>query len=107
MTVRGLESQGDWLAFADGVTLHVECKRQEIARVWQWQAQALAESPPGTTPVVAFRRSHGQWWAMLPLLELANLLETFPAAPGDVAGAPAEHIPPYFPAPSPTTKGGR
>lgn len=74
LTVRGLESSGDWLAIAGGVTLHVECKRQEIARVWLWQEQAELEAPPGTVPVVAFRRSRGRWWAMVPLDHLAGLV---------------------------------
>lgn len=68
---RGLEGSGDWLALGHGLTLHVECKRQEVARPWLWQAQAILEAPPHTLPLVAFRRSRSPWWAMAPLAELA------------------------------------
>lgn len=86
--VRNLEGTGDHLiVFAPivgpaletdtirhGITLHIECKRQEIARPWAWLAQAEAEAPSGTVPVVAFRRNHGRWYAMLPLEQLAEIL---------------------------------
>jgi Holliday junction resolvase len=72
--VRGLESEGDWLALASGLVLHVESKRQEIARPWLWQAQALAEAPAGALPTVWFRRSRTPWWVMAPGLELAHAL---------------------------------
>lgn len=74
LTVRGLEGAGDHLVVCGGgLTLHSEVKRQEIARPWQWLAQAEAEAPAGTVPVVAFRRSRGRWYAMLPLDDLAAI----------------------------------
>lgn len=81
--VRGLESSGDWLALGHGVTLHVESKRQEVARPWAWGAQAIAEAPAGTLPVVAFRRSRSPWWAQVPL---ADLLAVFARANKTVNG---------------------
>lgn len=72
--VRGLEGEGDWLALGYGLTLHVECKRQEVARPWLWQAQALAEAPPGTLPTVWFRRSRSIWWVMAPGVALAQTI---------------------------------
>lgn len=74
-TVRGLEATGDHLAFGHGLTLHVETKRTENARPWQWLAQAEPETPPGATTVVAFRRNRSRWYAIVPLEQLAAALE--------------------------------
>lgn len=73
-TVRGLEGAGDHLAIGHGLVVHVESKRQEVARPWLWQAQAILEAPPGSLPLVAFRRSRSPWWGMAPLDELAAAL---------------------------------
>lgn len=77
LTVRGLEGSGDHLVVCGpGVwpTLHSEVKRHETARPWAWFEQARAEAPPGTTPVVAFRRNRSPWLALLPLDELAAIV---------------------------------
>lgn len=80
--VRGLEASGDHLAFRDGLVLHVETKRQEVARPWLWMEQAIAEAPAGTTPVVAMRRSRSPWLVMLPLDDLLAMIgEATDAAP--------------------------
>jgi Holliday junction resolvase len=82
--VRGLEGLGDHLvvrhtANAEPVSsrnralLHIECKRQERVRLPEWLAQAKAEAPQGTIPVVAFRQNKGEWYAALPLESLAEL----------------------------------
>jgi hypothetical protein len=73
--LRGLEGSGDWLAFAHGTTQHVEVKRQEVARPWLGQEQALAEAPAGTLPVVVFRRSRSEWWTMAPTAALLAAVE--------------------------------
>lgn len=73
-TIRGLEASGDWLAYGLGTTQHVETKRQEIARPWLWFEQAQAQAPPGTLPVVAFRRSRSPWLALVPLEDLLREL---------------------------------
>jgi hypothetical protein len=73
-TVRGLEGEGDWLALGDSLVLHVECKRQEVARPWLWGEQALAEAPPSTLPLVFFRRSRSPWWVMSPAAALVPVL---------------------------------
>ena len=73
--VRGLEGTGDYLMLGpDSLTLHMECKRQETARPWLWIAQAEADAPRGTVPVVAFRRNYSKWYAMLSADLLAYLL---------------------------------
>lgn len=87
--VRGLEGQGDHLAIRERLVtmpggdlhahllreaLHVEVKRQERLQLWQWVAQADAEAPPGTVPVVAFRRSRDEWRACLSLADLLRLI---------------------------------
>lgn len=74
--VRGLEGSGDWLAIAGGLTLHVEAKRQEVARPWLWGEQAIREAPRGTLPLVAMRRSHSPWYGLLPLDPLLAALAT-------------------------------
>lgn len=77
LVVRGLEGGGDHLvvgAPAAGLVLHSEVKRQETARPWLWWEQATEEAPPGTIPVVAFRRNRSRWLAMIDLEQLAKLL---------------------------------
>lgn len=81
-TVRGLEGSGDFLALHHGLVLHVETKRHEVARPWQWQAQAILEAPSDTLPLVAFRRSRSPWWAMCPLDELLDAFRTASARSG-------------------------
>jgi hypothetical protein len=82
--VRGLEGSGDHLCIIErrpewghdgrGLTIHSEVKRQERLQLWQWIAQAEAESPPGAVPVVAFRRNRSPWYAAVRLATLAELL---------------------------------
>jgi hypothetical protein len=79
LTVRGLEGEGDHVVIGHRhlpfrATLHSEVKRCETARPWVWMTQAEKEAPPGSVPVVSFRRSHSKWYAMLPLDDLARLL---------------------------------
>lgn len=72
--VRGLDAAGDHLALGHGLVLHVEVKRQEVTRPWQWIEQARSEAPPGTLPVVFFRRSRSEWLALAPAAELLERL---------------------------------
>jgi hypothetical protein len=77
LDVRGLEGQGDHLvSLGNGRWLHLEVKRQERLQLWQWLAQAVAEAPPDAFPVVAFRRSRGEWYAALPLADLIALVKS-------------------------------
>lgn len=55
--------------------LHVEVKRQETARPWLWAEQARTDAGAGERWVVAMRRSHGEWLALMPLVDLMRLLE--------------------------------
>lgn len=80
-TVRGLEGSGDHLAICDGLLVHVESKRQEVARPWQWFEQAREETPPGALTLVAFRRSRSPWLALVPLEELVTELGRRNGAP--------------------------
>lgn len=73
-TVRGLEGSGDHLALGFGLVLHVECKRQEVARPWLWGEQAFREAPTGALPLVAMRRSRSPWYALSPLDELLGAI---------------------------------
>lgn len=73
--VRNLEGHGDALAIgSNGRLLHVETKRAERMRLWEWIEQAGAEAPRNVPPVVAFRRNRGEWYAALPLADLLRLL---------------------------------
>ena len=69
-TVRGLEGQGDWLAFPpfdrkpSTATRHVECKRAERLKIPEWQRQAEAEAPTGAVPLLCFRQNHGPWYVV-------------------------------------------
>lgn len=75
LEVRGLEGAGDHLVVCgNGVTLHSEVKRQEVARPWLWWEQASTEAPQGTVPVVAFRRNRSPWLALVQLEDLATLV---------------------------------
>lgn len=72
--IKGLEYGGDWMAFGLGTPQHVEVKRQEIARPWQWYEKAAAEAVAGSMPVVPFRRSRSPWLALVPLGDLLDTL---------------------------------
>lgn len=57
---------------------HVEVKRQETLRVPAWIRQAEAECGD-LVPVVTFRQNRGEWYAALPLRDLARLLAALKA----------------------------
>lgn len=76
--VRGLEASGDWLCIDGGPRrlppLHLECKRQERLRLPEWMRQASMEAPAGAVPIVTFRQNRGEWYAVLELGALLELL---------------------------------
>ena len=55
--------------------VHVEVKRQEVARPWLWAEQAATDAGAGARWLVAMRRSRSPWLAMMPLDEAVRLLE--------------------------------
>ena len=67
----GLRIKGD---LHGELPVHVEVKRQETARPWLWAAQARADSLAGASWLVAMRRSHDEWLAMMPLVAVVRLL---------------------------------
>lgn len=85
-TVRGLEGEGDWLAFrpaitdsecwpaGSAVTVHVEVKRAETLKLPMWLQQARDEAPEGVPPVLCFRSNRMPWYAALPLDDLLRLI---------------------------------
>jgi hypothetical protein len=82
--VRGLEGSGDHLCIASpyelgherfrGITVHSEVKRAETMKIWQWLAQLEAEAPPGTLPLLSFRRNRSPWYGCAPLEQLVKVL---------------------------------
>jgi hypothetical protein len=74
-TVRGLEGEGDNLAFRDGYTFHLETKFQEHLRIPDWEKQAEAEAPEGVVPLVVFRRSRTPWRVDLSLRDFLELVK--------------------------------
>ena len=82
--VRGLEGEGDHLCIVGPrysysstppyITIHSEVKRQERLQLWQWLAQLEAEAPPGTLPMLSFRRNRSPWYACVPLEALVKVL---------------------------------
>jgi hypothetical protein len=86
-TVRGLEGEGDNLAFRDGLTFHLETKRRERLALPEWIRQAEAEAPSHATPLVVYRRSREPWRVVLPLSEFLQLVgEESPCA--EATGSP-------------------
>jgi len=67
----GLRIAGD---LHGDLPVHVEVKRQETARPWLWAQQARNESTGGSRWLVAMRRSHDEWLALLPLVNVVRLL---------------------------------
>jgi hypothetical protein len=89
--VRGLEGSGDHLAMRRrhwppdarvvtdmvwdaALTIHSEVKRAETMKIWQWLAQLEAEAPPGTLPLLSFRRNRSPWYGCAPLEQLVKVL---------------------------------
>jgi Holliday junction resolvase len=67
----GLHIRGDLTGVSGW---HFEVKRQETIRLPQWLRQA-ADECGDAVPVVAFRQSRGEWFATLPLHDLARLID--------------------------------
>lgn len=83
LEVRGLEASGDHLVVcSERLTLHVETKRQERLQLPSWIRQAETEAPSSSLPVVAFRQSRSQWYAVVALQSFAHLLARSQAADG-------------------------
>jgi hypothetical protein len=73
----GLRTKGD---LHGSLPVHVEVKRQEKTKVWEWWQQATSEAPADKHPVVAFRRSRAPWLAVVELDFLVRLLVVAEAA---------------------------
>jgi hypothetical protein len=74
-SVRNLEGQGDALAIGpDGRLMHVEVKRQERLKYWEWTGQTEADAPPGVPPVLVFRRNNDVWRASQRLDDLLRMV---------------------------------
>lgn len=53
---------------------HFECKRVEAGNPYDWLEQAIRDSG-GKVPVVAHKRNHKDWIAVLPLDEFLKLVQ--------------------------------
>jgi len=67
----GLRIRGD---LHGELPIHVEVKRQETARPWLWAKQSRDDAGAGERWLVAMRRSHDEWLALLPLVTVVRLL---------------------------------
>lgn len=67
-------SDGEYSHALPGGIIHSEVKRQERLKLPEWLRQAADEAPAGAIPVVSFRQSRGEWYACLPLSDLAELV---------------------------------
>ena len=67
----GLRIRGD---LHGELPIHVEVKRQETARPWLWAKQSRDDAGAGERWLVAMRRSHDEWLALLPLASVVRLL---------------------------------
>jgi len=54
--------------------IHFEVKRVEKGSLYAWLAQASRDAAPDRAPVIAHRRNHGDWIAILPMGYLMELL---------------------------------
>lgn len=73
--VRGLERTGDHLAILDGVTLHLEVKRQEVLRLPLWSRQAIDDAPAGALPIVCYRQNARAWRLLARASDQMQLVE--------------------------------
>ena len=53
---------------------HIEVKRCETTKIWDWIHQAENDHKADTVPLVVFRRSHEQWQVALSLEAFLELL---------------------------------
>lgn len=53
---------------------HVEVKRCETTKIWDWLAQAERDHKDGTVPIVVFRKSKEKWQVCLEFEEFLKLL---------------------------------
>lgn len=67
----GLRIRGD---LHGELPVHVEVKRQEVARPWLWAEQASSDAGDGERWLVAMRRSRSDWLALMPLDDVVRLL---------------------------------
>lgn len=54
--------------------VHFEVKRNERGNPYRWLAQCMRDAGPGKLHVVAHRRNHHGWIAVMPMEDLMRLL---------------------------------
>ena len=55
---------------------HIEVKRCETTKIWDWIAQAERDHKAGTVPLVVFRKSREQWKVTLDFEEFLKILKS-------------------------------
>lgn len=73
---------------------HFEVKRVERLNLWQAFAQAQRDAPNGETPLVAARRNHGPWLA---IVDLRVLLGMIAGRSANATGSPVDDRRPVRP----------
>lgn len=56
--------------------VHIEVKRVQAGNPYKWLEQACRDCAKGSIPVVAHRKNHKNWMAILPMEALLDLLIT-------------------------------
>ena len=56
---------------------HIEVKRAETTKIWDWIAQAERDHKAGTVPLVVFRKNGEKWKVCMDFEEFLNILEKF------------------------------
>lgn len=56
-----------------GDRFYIDTKRAETWKMHQWLEQVQAQTPAGSVPVLAMRRSRGEWWVTLRLADFADV----------------------------------
>ena len=54
---------------------HIEVKRSETTKIWEWLAQAERDHKEGEVPVVVFRKNGERWHAVLDFEALLKIME--------------------------------
>lgn len=78
---RGQQYQGSpWSPDVTGLPgIHIECKRQEQIRIYDWMAQSISDSAEDEIPTVIFRKNRTKWMVCLSLEDFITIYREWEA----------------------------